>query len=142
MAKQESTRSEVVRVYGPQVGGLLEGAKIRTVKAVKDASDEKIMAIEGMDAETLQKLRTMEYVAPRKAEADEREYWIVNPKGAVHCVTRAHAGELLRRVGYRMATKGEIEQAKRLKVQRFDRPIASPFKPDPEKEPEIPEPEE
>lgn len=136
--KQDSTRTEVVRVYGPAVGGALEAAGLVNVKAVKAASDEKLLAISGIDEETLTKLREMDLVASKpKDEKADREYWIVNPAGAVHCVTRALAGSLLRRVGYRMASADQVQQAKRLKVQRFDRPIAERWKPEPEKEPEL-----
>lgn len=136
--KQESTRTEVVRVYGPTVGGALEAAGLVNVKAVKAASDEKLLAISGVDAETLAKLREMDMVAPKpKDEKADKEYWIVNPAGAVHCVTRTLAGSLLRRVGYRMASAEQVQHAKRLKVQRFDRPIAERWKPEPEKEPEL-----
>jgi hypothetical protein len=136
--KRESTRSEVVRVYGPQIGGLLEEAKILTVEAAKSASDERMLAIDGIDEEMLKRIREMEYVAPKAAKAEgEREYWIVNPAGAVHSVTKEHARSLLGRVGYRMAKAEEVEKAKTLKVQRFDRPIAPKWKPEPELVPEL-----
>jgi hypothetical protein len=69
-------------------------------------------------------------------------YYIVNPAGAVHTVTREHAAERLRQPGYRQATKDEIEQYEAQEIQRADRPIAKPWDPTPEPvEVEVEEPE-
>ena len=64
---------------------------------------------------------------------NEKTYYIVNPKGAVHGVTREHARLRLRQAGYRPATRGEVEELmRRGGHQVFDNPIAKPFKPEPE----------
>lgn len=71
----------------------------------------------------------------------EREYWIVNPKGAVHQVSRAHAlSRLQSGPGWRMATAEEIKRAKTPNrvyrsggeaiVQAHDRPFGKAFEPD------------
>ena len=58
-------------------------------------------------------------------------FFIVNPAGAVHEVPEAMAKERLAQVGYRMASKTEVEAYLAADVQRFDRPIAEPFNPEP-----------
>jgi hypothetical protein len=69
-------------------------------------------------------------------------YYIVNPAGAVHSVTREHATTRLQQVGYRLATDEEIEKFKSSKIQRAGRPIAEPWSPVPPEPPEVPETEE
>jgi len=86
--------------------------------------------------------------------AKAREYWIVNPKGAIHKADRGHAEARLKLPGWRMATpaeikewKGRIEKAekagtylgkngekikKERAIQRFDSPLAKPWNPDPD----------
>lgn len=59
-------------------------------------------------------------------------YFIVNPAGAVHEVTREHAAQRLRQVGWRKATKAQIDQYLSQRVQKHDEPIAEPFNPEPE----------
>ena len=60
-----------------------------------------------------------------KAEA-ERAYYIVNPAGAVHVVTREHARERLKAdARWRLATDAEIAAYREVVVQRHDRPIAA-----------------
>jgi len=66
-------------------------------------------------------------------------YFIVNKAGAVHEVTRENAVEQLKKPGFRMATKDEVQKYLAQRIQRADRPIAEPFKPEPE--PEAIEPE-
>lgn len=66
------------------------------------------------------------------AAKKEKRFFIVNPKGAVHEVTEAIAKERLGAVGWRMATKEEIERYLAADVQRFDRPIGTPFNAEPE----------
>lgn len=59
-------------------------------------------------------------------------YYIVNPAGAIHEVTREHMAERLKHVGYRPATEPEIAAYKGARLQRFDRPIAKPHSTEPE----------
>lgn len=54
-------------------------------------------------------------------------YFVVNPGGAVHEVTREHAAQRIKRAGWRMATDAEIEAYLGQAIQRADRPIATPF---------------
>lgn len=74
----------------------------------------------------------------------ERTYFIVNPAGAIHEVTREHATMRLKQVGFRLATRDEVaELNKRGGNQRWDRPICQPWSPDPDVEPDLPDqPEE
>lgn len=65
------------------------------------------------------------------AAKKEKRFFIVNPAGAVHEVPEAIAKERLGQVGYRMATKAEVDAYLAADVQRFDRPIAEPFNPEP-----------
>lgn len=74
---------------------------------------------------------------PKAAESKEKTYYIVNPHGAVHVVTRGHAAQRLRQVGYRMATKEEIAAYKEARVQVHDAPIARPWSPEPVPEIEL-----
>ena len=64
--------------------------------------------------------------------ADTDVLWIVNPAGALHQVTRAHARERFQSAGWRKATPEEIaELQKRGGKQVFDNPIAAPWTPEP-----------
>lgn len=67
----------------------------------------------------------------------ERPYYIVNPAGAVHSVSRSEASNLLRRLGYRMAKREEITRYHELDVQDFRRPIAPRWTPDPDVAPQL-----
>lgn len=67
----------------------------------------------------------------------KKDYYIVNPAGAVHGVDYQHARARLRQVGYRQATETEVEEYMERQVQRFDDPIAAPWNPEPEPEPEL-----
>lgn len=69
---------------------------------------------------------------PAKADEAERAYYIVNPAGAVHSVTREHARGRLAIVGWRMATADEVTAYQNQEIQRHDRPIARPWTPDPD----------
>lgn len=71
-------------------------------------------------------------VEKKDAVEVEKEYFIVNPSGAVHSVDYATAKNVLRQVGFRKATAEEIERYRNQRVQRFDAPIAPPFSADPE----------
>ena len=66
-----------------------------------------------------------------------KEYWLVNPAGAVHQVTRAHARMRLKTVGWRLATIEEVKQAKSQRLQTWKKPIATPWSPEPDAEPEL-----
>lgn len=61
-------------------------------------------------------------------------YYIVNPAGAVHTVTRDHATTLLATGRYRRASKAEIAQYNKQPSQRYDRPIGTPFSSNPDDE--------
>lgn len=62
--------------------------------------------------------------------AEEKRYYIVNPAGAVHEVTRDHAVVRLKQPGYRMATPDEVAAYQAARLQRYDRPIATPWDPE------------
>lgn len=65
--------------------------------------------------------------------APEKAYHVVNPAGAIHCVTREHARERLAIAGWRLATAEEVATLKeRNGHQRADRPICRPWSPDPD----------
>jgi hypothetical protein len=71
-------------------------------------------------------------VAPAR-RAKPKEYWLVNPAGAIHSVSREHAKERMKNAGWRIATPAEVEELKRRKgIQLFDDPICKPWSPDPE----------
>lgn len=62
-----------------------------------------------------------------------RRYFIVNPRGAIHEVTREHAKERLRSAGWRMATPEEIAALTAANGhQMFDKPICPRWAPDPD----------
>ncbi len=65
----------------------------------------------------------------RLASESNKLYYLVNPAGAVHSVTRAHAEARLRQVGWRLATADEAREYNARAVQTFDDPIAAPFAP-------------
>lgn len=72
---------------------------------------------------------------PKAAAADDaaRRYYLVNPAGAIHEVTREHARERLKIAGWRLATAAEVaELAARGGEQRADDPICPPWTPDPD----------
>lgn len=60
-----------------------------------------------------------------------KRFFIVNPAGAVHEVSEAHARWRLQSAGWRMASEAEVSKYLAAKVQRFDRPIAEPWNPNP-----------
>lgn len=67
-------------------------------------------------------------------------FYMVNPAGAIHVVTRDHAYERMRtHVGFRLATDDEIEQYSESRKQVWDQPIAEAWNPEPEVLPDIPE---
>jgi|FLYN01.1.fsa_nt_gi hypothetical protein len=75
-------------------------------------------------------------VSPEQPKAKApRRYFLVNPKGAIHEVTREHARERLKQAGWRMANTAEIEELERRNgLQVFDRPICRPWSPDPDEQ--------
>ncbi len=75
---------------------------------------------------------------PAEQRAQEKRYWMVNPAGAVHEVDREHAAMRLRQGGgWRKATQAEIRQYLSTRIQRWDKPIAPRWQPDPDDEPEV-----
>lgn len=67
-----------------------------------------------------------------KTEDVDKAYYIVNPAGAVHSVSRAHARQRLAVVGWRLASAEEIATYRGQPMQRWDAPIANPWSPDPD----------
>lgn len=59
-------------------------------------------------------------------------YYLVNPAGAIHSVSKEHARVRLAQVGWRLATDEEIAVYLGQRVQRADRPIAPAWTPDPD----------
>lgn len=71
--------------------------------------------------------------APKATKQIPRRYFLVNPKGAIHEVTRDLAAERLRVAGWRLATPEEIARlAAQGGHQVFDAPICRPWSPDPD----------
>lgn len=79
---------------------------------------------------------TPEVTAPGLPPAPvEKKYYLVNPHGAIHIVSREHARARLAQVGWRLATKDEAAgYDKAHGLQRWDKPIARPWTPDPDKQ--------
>lgn len=64
---------------------------------------------------------------------EEKYFYIVNPKGAIHVVSETHARARLTIAGWRLATADERAAYEAADGnQRFDKPIVAPFKPIPE----------
>lgn len=61
---------------------------------------------------------------PVAGEKKRTRYFVVNPAGAVHEVTREHAEYRLSLAGWRMATDDEIARYKQAPVQSARAPIA------------------
>lgn len=76
-------------------------------------------------------------VSKAASKAAPRQYFIVNPAGAVHECDRDHARMRLRQVGYRMATPGEIKAYKAAPAHKGLGPVADRWTPEPDVEPEI-----
>lgn len=71
-------------------------------------------------------------------EAAPKRYFIVNPAGAIHEVTKAIARMRLKQIGYRMATAEEVARLEAAGGnQRADRPLCEPWSSDPDFEPEL-----
>lgn len=77
--------------------------------------------------------------APATVSAyQDKTYYMVNPLGAIHECDRAHAKERLGQVGWRQASEAEIAAYHEAGGhQRFDRPLAAPFTPEPDPDSEI-----
>lgn len=66
---------------------------------------------------------------------EEKTYWIVNPAGAIHNVTREIAKMRLKTPGYRLASRGEVEKlTANGGMQTWDHPIAKPFTAEPDED--------
>lgn len=78
----------------------------------------------------------------RRGRPTEPAYYIVNPKGIVHICEIGHARMRLRKLGYRLATDDEIERFQECRVQSPDKPIATPYSPEPLIEPDMPDAED
>lgn len=78
---------------------------------------------------------------PRKRFAGdeaEKSYFLVNPAGAIHSVSREHARERLKLAGWRLASQAEVDELRaRSGHQRWDDPICAPWTPEPPLEPEV-----
>jgi len=59
-------------------------------------------------------------------------YFILNPAGAIHEVTRERAMALMAMPGYRKPSKEQVQRYLKQKTQRFDQPIGDRFVPEPE----------
>lgn len=78
-------------------------------------------------------MATRKRAPAKKTPAETLRYFVVNRAGAVHEVTQDHARERLGQVGWRMATKEEVQAyINRGGNQRHDDPIAPPWSPEPE----------
>lgn len=70
----------------------------------------------------------------------EGVFYIVNPAGAIHAVSREHARWRLASPGWRQATVEEVAELKRRgNNQVHDHPIAPPWSPEPTELPELEE---
>lgn len=64
---------------------------------------------------------------------EEKHFYIVNPKGAIHIVSETHARARLTIAGWRLATADERTAYEAQDGnQRFDKPLVAPFKPIPD----------
>lgn len=70
-----------------------------------------------------------------ESEQAERRYFIVNPSGTIHEVTREIASARLKQVGYRKATRDEIALYEAADGnQRAGSPLCEPYSDDPDAE--------
>lgn len=72
--------------------------------------------------------------APIKRQGTDGVYYLVNPGGAIHGVTRDHAAGRLKTAGWRLATEEEIAAYATQPLQVHDRPICAPWTADPDKQ--------
>lgn len=78
-----------------------------------------------------------QYQGQPVGERGEKAYYIVNPGGAVHSVTREHAKTRLAQAGWRMAEDDEIEQYLGAPANRGLAPVAPRWSPDPDAQIEL-----
>ena len=71
-------------------------------------------------------------MAKRKTTQAPSRYFLVNPGGAIHEVTYAHAKTRLATVGWRMATADEVKAYQGQRTQVWNKPIGTPWNPEPE----------
>lgn len=71
---------------------------------------------------------------PIKRQGVDGNYYLVNPGGAIHSVSRDHAAWRLKTAGWRLASEEEIATYLGQALQIHDRPIAQPWTPDPDKQ--------
>lgn len=71
---------------------------------------------------------------PVKRQGTDGNYYLVNPAGAIHGVSRDHAAWRLKTAGWRLANEEEIAAYLKQPLQIHDRPIAQPWTPDPDKQ--------
>lgn len=69
-------------------------------------------------------------MAERKAKSGKPRFqgYIMNPTGTIHAVTKEHARQRLVLVGWSLPSDDEIAAYRSSRVQRFDRPIGTPFR--------------
>lgn len=131
--RAEAARADAARQAGPTPAAKAQTAvqevkgRARDLAAIPETEAEKVARLEAEKAEKARRAAT-NTAEPEK----EKTYYIVNPSGAVHSVTRAHARDRLGMVGWRMASAAEIATYKEQRIQRSDQPIAQPFSPDPD----------
>lgn len=76
-------------------------------------------------------------MAKREVKTKLKRYFIVNPSGAIHECTYAHAKNRLKEVGWRMATGEEVKAYNAAKGHQVaGEPLAKPWSVEPEPEPE------
>jgi len=68
-----------------------------------------------------------------KKTSSTGRYYVVNPAGAIHEVTREIAAHRLRQPGWRKATPDELKALENAGGnQRWDSPLTQPWNPEPE----------
>jgi len=72
---------------------------------------------------------------------EEKTYYLVNPAGAIHVVSKEHARARLKQPGFRLAEKEEIQKLQEQGFnQTWDHPICKKWTSEPPEEQELPEP--
>lgn len=94
-------------------------------------------------AETKAETKTPAKGKKQKYQGVDDVFYLRNPAGAIHSVSRDHARVRLGQLGWDMATDTEIETYLGQRVQRSDRPIGDKWTADPmERLPALPGDEE
>lgn len=75
-----------------------------------------------------------------KDRVTEPTYYLRNPAGAIHSVTREHAIRKLKDARYQLATDAEIERYFETRVQLAEDPIGTPWSPMPDVLRTVPDP--